>query len=904
MKRRWGEELRAKAGMLAVLTAGFIIAAPAPATAANCTLPAGPEGSMIYGTTAKTMFYCNGTGWVGSAGISALASLTDVSVSAPANGNVLSYNTATSKWESTASATSQWTTSGLNIYYNLGNVGIGTPAPGAPLHVLGGSIVGGTIVADGPAAGYSSFGLSEAGVSKGSIYWHPGTQGIVFNGPGKWWFETGNVGIGTATPSGQLEVKSAANTHNALFLNTTTAAAWADSIVFQEAGTSKASIQHHPGVLAGGLLFNTGGAGSPANTRMAIDSTGNVGIGTAAPAYKLTVLDAGGSTFRVSGDASTVSVGAQSNHNLSILANGSSRIYVENTGNVGIGTAAPGAKLEVAGQVKITGGVPGVGKVLTSDAAGLASWGSAGGASQWTTVVNDIYYNLGNVGIGTASPASPLTVTRDGSDDIGTTFRGVGTFRKADGSKGMYLGYDTLSQMASFLSQGASSGFSFTTHNGTAWGERMRIHSDGNVGIGTTGPAALLDVNGNVIMRGGVFNSYDPNTPANFLHRLTHGGLGDAALQLYNAGTLKIQLSANGNSYFNNAGNVGIGIASPNAKLEVRKANPALLNLRLASPEGGNMLQFSDEVDYVSYIGIDATNHYLGFGAGGITDMVLKAGNVGIGTAAPGEKLYVLMPGAESTFGGNGAAAVLASNAGPAVIATSVSGDIIRGYQGAAQVFVVKNNGNVGIGTASPLYKLDVVGSNPDARIAGSSTTDSARLMFFDNGPAPNQIWVNGIWRAQQGSSYVVANGGAVGVFLVSGATAWSATSDERVKHVYGSIENSLEKISSLRRVYFKFKKDDKAASRMHVGVIAQDVRAVLPEAVDENSDGILSVRYTDLVPLLIGGIQDLESKNDALKAENNALEKRVEAKNSDLEARIEKLEKERGGEQMRSSPH
>jgi len=48
-------------------------------------------------------------------------------------------------------------------------------------------------------------------------------------------------------------------------------------------------------------------------------------------------------------------------------------------GNVGIGTASPGAKLEVAGQVKITGGSPGAGKILTSDASGLASWQTPGG---------------------------------------------------------------------------------------------------------------------------------------------------------------------------------------------------------------------------------------------------------------------------------------------------------------------------------------------------------------------------------------------------------------------------------------------------------------------------------------------------------------------------------------------
>ncbi|MFH1759177.1 MAG: hypothetical protein ABH822_01290 [Patescibacteria group bacterium] len=44
------------------------------------------------------------------------------------------------------------------------------------------------------------------------------------------------------------------------------------------------------------------------------------------------------------------------------------------TDNVGIGTTNPGAKLEVAGQIKITGGAPAGGKILTSDASGLATW--------------------------------------------------------------------------------------------------------------------------------------------------------------------------------------------------------------------------------------------------------------------------------------------------------------------------------------------------------------------------------------------------------------------------------------------------------------------------------------------------------------------------------------------------
>ena len=49
-------------------------------------------------------------------------------------------------------------------------------------------------------------------------------------------------------------------------------------------------------------------------------------------------------------------------------------MVLDTSGNLGIGTVTPGAKLEVAGQIKITGGNPGDGKILTSDATGLASW--------------------------------------------------------------------------------------------------------------------------------------------------------------------------------------------------------------------------------------------------------------------------------------------------------------------------------------------------------------------------------------------------------------------------------------------------------------------------------------------------------------------------------------------------
>jgi len=74
-------------------------------------------------------------------------------------------------------------------------------------------------------------------------------------------------------------------------------------------------------------------------------------------------------------------------------------------GNVGIGTTNATATLDVNGTIKIRGGSPAAGKVLTSDANGLASWSTAPSSSQWTTNGNTIYYGndgIGQVGIGTS----------------------------------------------------------------------------------------------------------------------------------------------------------------------------------------------------------------------------------------------------------------------------------------------------------------------------------------------------------------------------------------------------------------------------------------------------------------------------------------------------------------------
>jgi hypothetical protein len=157
-----------------------------------------------------------------------------------------------------------------------------------------------------------------------------------------------------------------------------------------------------------------------------------------------------------------------------------------------------------------------------------------------------------------------------------------------------------------------------------------------------------------------------------------------------------------------------------------------------------------------------------------------------------------------------------------------------------------------------------------------SSGTASAGFQIQLSGNVGSYIYgyTSGVcgYRVETTSSYPniqMVSGGTGGVSLSSGATAWASMSDERLKTNLLPITDAVEKVCSLRTVTGRYESDDVSVSRAFL--IAQDVQAVLPEAVttikqkDDDAE-YLGLQYTDTIPLLVAAIKELKAEFDAYK--------------------------------------
>jgi hypothetical protein len=193
-------------------------------------------------------------------------------------------------------------------------------------------------------------------------------------------------------------------------------------------------------------------------------------------------------------------------------------------------------------------------------------------------------------------------------------------------------------------------------------------------------------------------------------------------------------------------------------------------------------------------------------------------------------------------------------------------------YTGGSPRMTISSSGSVLIGTPTENTSVSKLQVKSDAgaqaiSIVGRAGDSISQYLFMDSTNAT-------IYGLMQGSStgggrITIIAGGSNGVYLAAGGTSWTSNSDERLKNINSTIENAVDKLSTLRAVNFSWKSDN--TNKENLGLIAQDVEKVFPQVVNSHKEKdaeveYLGVSYTDLVPVLVKAIQELKAEINELK--------------------------------------
>jgi hypothetical protein len=272
---------------------------------------------------------------------------------------------------------------------------------------------------------------------------------------------------------------------------------------------------------------------------------------------------------------------------------------------------------------------------------------------------------------------------------------------------------------------------------------------------------------------------------------------------------------------------VGIGTSSPNTKLQVYKAATSAFT---GTSSGALLLtDSSNTLNYFTSIDFNTTN----------------------GPSVPYARI-----GMSYTSGGStlsfGTSNSYASGITNTAMTIDPSGNLLVGNT----TSLVGSGGSIqAMGPSTSrgylsLGRTTAATSGVCGSLLGYNGTNSITSIDFQSNGANNSGLIQ---------TYTWSAGSPVqGPYVTTGGTSWTTASDETLKDIIAPIEEATFKLSGLRTVFGKYKTDHDDVRRIFL--IAQDVQAVLPEAVSTDGNGKLGLNYQDLVPVLVKAIQEQQA--------------------------------------------
>jgi hypothetical protein len=373
------------------------------------------------------------------------------------------------------------------------SLGIGTTSPAYLVDAYG------AVASRGSGTGNAAFVLQEVGNDPWYLMQFTGgavsiNYSATSSANSKFLIDTsGNVGIGTSSPSANLHIANSG----------------VPTIRLEDSGSSQYAqiFTNNDDLVIGSDEGNTGSLSSiafrvDASEKMRIDTSGNVGIGTSSPSSvlhvsdttqpQITMQDSTNSSFgRITGGGTTGSLTLEADYTntkagtvMTFNVDNTERMRIDSSGNVGIGTSSPAAKLDVA--------------------------------------------ETDNVTYSSSSVQGDLIISRKNSAN--TVNQVVGLEFDITGWSGSTTGVAGISAIQTGSNQ-SSAALAFQTRNSGTVAERMRIDSSGNVGIGTSSPTAKLHV-------GAVSNIVGNLSPtAVIIGDINTSGSEETTLGIYQGGT-------------------------------------------------------------------------------------------------------------------------------------------------------------------------------------------------------------------------------------------------------------------------------------------------------------------------------------------------------------------------------